>query len=37
LDMLIKLRDRYARMYDNELVAAGLKPRSPRSVKFAFR
>jgi hypothetical protein len=37
LDMLVKLRDRYARMYDNEQVAAGLKPRSPRSVKFNFR
>jgi hypothetical protein len=37
LDMLIKLRDRYARLYDQEQVAAGVKPRSPRSVKFAFR
>ncbi|MCU7933722.1 MAG: hypothetical protein KZQ99_02440 [Candidatus Thiodiazotropha sp. (ex Dulcina madagascariensis)] len=37
LDMLIKLRDRYARLYDREQVAAGVKPRSPRSVKFAFR
>ncbi|MES9830509.1 MAG: hypothetical protein ABW201_19825 [Candidatus Thiodiazotropha sp.] len=37
LDMLIKLRDRYARLYDNEQVAAGLKPRSPKSVKFVFR
>lgn len=37
LDMLIKLRDRYARLYDNEQVEAGLKPRSPKSVKFTFR
>ncbi|MCU7904455.1 MAG: hypothetical protein KZQ76_01135 [Candidatus Thiodiazotropha sp. (ex Epidulcina cf. delphinae)] len=37
LDILIKLRDRYARMYENEQVAAGVKPRSPRSVKFNFR
>jgi hypothetical protein len=37
LELLVKLRDRYARLYEQELVAAGIKPRSPRSVKFNFR